>query len=280
MEQQSNGLVVKANTLVEASYRLDLVEQRIILAAIVEARETQCGLGDSHVTISAKRFATLFGMEEGSVYGQLKDALETLYNRSVGVRDIDPESGHERVSKVRWISKASYVDGAGAVQLRFSSDMVPYITRLESEFTTYRLERIGRMSSAHAVRLYELLVQFATVGEREIEVVWLKETLGLKDGEYKNIGDFKRWVVDVAVAQINEHSDLRVSYEQRKTGRTVTHLKFSIKLRAEDQPAKAKKAKREVITREFIERNARPGESYDQAYRRLLEERGQQRLSV
>lgn len=280
MASKQTSLVVKSNQLIEASYRLDLIEQRIILAAIVEARESQQGLGDGHITLEASRFVELFRMETGSVYEQLKNALMTLFNRFVVVRDIDPETGHPRVSRVRWISTASYIDGAGRIQLRFAQDMVPYITRLESEFTTYRLEKIGRMSSAHAVRLYELLIQYISIGQREIEIEWLKEALQVSE-EYKRVTDFKRWVVDVAVNQINEYSDLLVDYTQRKTGRAVTHLIFNIRAKPEPKPATLKKqSKPKVIDRAFVEKHARPGETYDQAYRRLLEEAGQKRLNI
>lgn len=269
-------LVVKSNKLIEASYRLDLVEQRIILAAIVEAREKQQGLGDGFITIDAKRFQRTFGMGSDNVYRQLKEAMDTLFNRFIVIRDIHPESGHERVTKVRWISSASYIDGAGAVQLQFAQGIVPFVSRLETEFTSYRLEKIGGMSSAHAVRLYELLIQFLSAGKREIEIAWLKEMLQLGD-EYPRLDNFKRRVIDVAVQQINAHSDIRVAYTQRKTGRAVTHLVFAI-TSADSKPAA--KPKRPRITKQQIAHAARPGETEDQVFRRLLEERGQLRLVV
>ena len=257
--------MVKSNKLIEASYRLDLIEQRIILYAIVEARETQQGLSDGFVTLEAKRFAAMFGMDESNTYGQLKEAMDTLFGRHIVVRDIHPESGFARVSKVRWISTASYIDGAGAVQLRFATDMLPYITRLETEFTSYRLEKIGRMTSVHAVRMYELLVQYLDIGKREFGISQLKETLGIADC-YTSIKDFKKYVLDAAVSQINEHSDIRVSYTQRKTGRTVTHLIFAIK--PEPKPKQVKR-KGHKLTDAEVAKHARPGESWEAAYARL-----------
>jgi len=265
MPSPKNTIVVKSNKLVEASYRLDLVEQRIILYAIVEARETQKGLTEGFLTIEAKQFAQTFGMDEGSVYGQLKDAMKTLFNRFIVARDIHPESGKERVSMIRWISTASYIDGLGAVQLRFATDMLPYVTRLETEFTSYRLEKIGRMSSVHAVRLYELLVQHLGLGKREIEIVWLKETLDIADA-YSRIESLKRSVIEPALAQINEYSDIRVSYTQRKTGRAVTHLIFAIKPEPKAVPVKQKGSK---LSRAEIAKQARPGESWEEAHSRL-----------
>ncbi len=172
------------------------------------------------------------------------------------------------MTKTRWISTSSYIDGAGAIQIIFAPLVIPYITRLESEFTAYRLEKIGNLSSAHAVRLYELLVQYLSIGRREMEIDWLKDILQVTD-EYPRIVDFKKRVTDVAVAQINAHTDITTRYTQRKTGRNVTHLNF--KIDAKEVVPKA--VKRPSLTRAYVEKNARPGESYEVAIARLRAER-------
>jgi len=238
---EKTELVVQSNRLVEASYRLSLVEQQMILFAICRAREEQLGLSaDTLVTITALDFSTMFGTKDGgNVYSQLKAAMVKLFERYVVIHDTHPESGKPRISKVRWVSRASYIDGAGAIQLRFANDMIPFITRLEKEFTQYRLEKIGNLSSTYAVRMYELLVQYLSLGKREIEIAWLKQVLQVNE-EYPRIVDFKKWVVDVAVAQINAHTDITASYTQQRTGRTITHLTFAIKLKPAPKPAKAK----------------------------------------
>lgn len=275
MKNSKTELVVKCNRMIEASYRLNLVEQQIVLFAICRSREKQKGFSsDVPVTITAADFAAQFGTNTDRVYAQLKEALNALYARSVTLHDIDPVSGQERVTETRWISEKSYIDGTGQVQLTFTPRVIPFITRLGGKegFTSYRLEKIGGMTSSHAVRLYELLIQYLGIGRRTIEIAWLKETLAISD-EYPRLDNLKRRVIDVAVSQINEHSDIRTSYTQQKTGRSVTHLIFNIK-------PKAKPTKIPKIDKQYIEANAHPGESYDAAYRRLLEESGQQRINV
>ena len=238
-----NELVVKSNRLIEASYRLTLAEQRIILLAITEARRTQTGLSEATLlAIRAVDYAEMFDVPENQAYEQIKEASQILFHRYVILRDIDPETGKDRVSKVHWVSRASYIDGAGIIQIRFANEMVPYITRLEAEFTRYKLEKVANMSSVYAIRLYELLMQWGSVGQREIELDWLKKTL-MVDKDYPRMFDFKKRVVDVAIAQINEFSDLTASYTQRKTGRNVTHLTFSFQPKAEPKPKKTKPAK-------------------------------------
>jgi len=234
-----NELVVKSNRLIEASYRLTLAEQRIILFAIVEARRTQKGLSaDTFIDILAADYAAMFDVPVKQAYEQIKEAAQTLFYREFILYDIRPDTGKERMTKGRWVSAASYIDGDGVIQLQFSGVIVPYITKLEAEFTRYKLEKVAHMSSAYAIRLYELLMQWGSVGRREVELEWLKKIL-MVDKNYERLDNFKKWVVDVAMSQINEHSDLTASYTQRKTGRAVTHLIFKFSIKEEAAPEKA-----------------------------------------
>jgi len=235
-ELNKNELVVKSNRLIEASYRLGLVEQRLVLLSIVQARETGRGLNAvDFVSISAKDYAAHFDADEKSAYAQMKEASRTLFDREFILYDIRPETGKDRVNRCRWVSTASYVDGDGVIQLQFSPAIVPYITRLEKEFTRYQLEKVANMSSPYAIRLYELLIQWGSVGYREIELTSFRKMLMVED-EYKAIKDLKKRVIDVALSQINEFSDLTASYTQRKTGRVVTHLIFRFSQKEEPKP--------------------------------------------
>jgi plasmid replication initiation protein len=269
MATEKSSLVVKSNRLIEASYRLSMVEQQLVLLAVVQARENQTGLfPDAPVTVRALDFAKMYNLDDrdGNVYGQLKTALKSLFARMMVVHDTDPETGNPRVSTLRWISKASYVDKSGNVQMVFASDVIPYITRLEKEFTIYRLQKIGHLTSVYAVRLYELLLQYKGIGARSFEISTLRETLGLLD-EYKLFANLKVKVIDVAVDQINAHTDIKVKYETRKTGRKITHLDFKIKEKT------AATSSRPKLDRAYIDKNARPGETYEQARDRLAAQR-------
>jgi plasmid replication initiation protein len=92
-----------------------------------------------------------------------------------------------------------------------------------------------------------------SVGDREIGVDWLKTQWQLSD-KYQRLSDLKKWVIDVAVEEVNEHSNLWVTYSQRKSGRTVTHFQFQFGLK---NPPKEK----QQLTEEEINRQAKPEES-------------------
>ncbi|NOU13805.1 MAG: replication initiation protein, partial [Methylococcaceae bacterium] len=107
--------------------------------------------------------------------------------------------------------------------------------------------------SVYSIRLYELLVQWSSAGEREIEVEWFKQQFQVGD-KYSRVVDLKKRVIDPAIQEINEHSNFWVKYGQRKSGKTITHFQFQFGLK--DAP-KAHKH----LTDDEINRQARPGET-------------------
>jgi plasmid replication initiation protein len=258
----NENVVAKSNRLIEASYRLSLVEQQMVLFAICRAREEQKGLSSTTwLTLDSKAFAAAFGTDHKNAYRQLADAAATLYDRSITMYD---DIGDPRRIETRWIQAKAKIDNRGHIQLKFADDVIPYLERLETEFTSYRLEKIGNLSSVYAVRLYELLLQYANTKKknREFAIVDLRKTLGLTT-EYPVLKNLKERVIDVAVAQINEHTDLTTSYTQQRTGRTITHLTFAIKVKPDPKPKKPK------IDRAYIEKHALPGETWEAATARI-----------
>lgn len=242
MKKQENALVVKSNRLIEASYKLDIAEQRLILMAIDSARESGKGItADSLLTVRADEYAAMFDLNPKITYTQLKSAVETIYNRSVRLHDKHPETGEDRVWDVRWVSAVAYVAGSGLVQIQFGAAIVPYITRLEGEFTSYKIKSVAQMTSTYGIRLYELLMQWGDVGRREIKLDEFKRMLQV-EGQYPALKDFKNRVLDLAVSQVNEFSDLDVRYENIKFGRKVTGFMFFFGTKKEPEPTPIPKA--------------------------------------
>lgn len=277
-----NAQVYKANALVEASYRLSLYEQRIILACISQVRRDEPLTDQQFYTISAQQIAEMTGTQLGTAYQNLKAASERLFDRRVTLHEAPNGQGGTRVKLTRWVQTVEYRDTEGAVALRFGTDMVPYLSQLTEQFTRYALADVAKMSSAHAIRLYELLAQWRGTGKREVTLEWLREALQLED-RYSNIRDLKRWVITPAIEQINEHSPLWVKWDQRKTGRRVSHLVFTFGEKKTRKTAdKLRKPKRTTpqakgalygIPLATIEDQAKPGESHEDVALRILEER-------
>jgi plasmid replication initiation protein len=248
--------VVKSNKVVEASYMLSLAEQRVLLACIAQIDSTAVLTEEYRFEVTASGIADLAGLENlSNTYRDLKKASEKLYERSVIIDDPDPDNPKITQRKTRWISTIDYVPGEGKVVLSFAFGIIPYLSQLSREFTKYKLKHVAKFESVYSIRLYELLVQWSSSGEREIEVEWLKNQFQVGE-KYSRLVDLKKRVIDPAVEEINQHSNFWVKYGQRKSGKTITHFQFQFGLKDKPQPLERKQ-----LTEEEINRQAKPGET-------------------
>ena len=222
-------LIVKDNALMNASYNLDLVEQRLILLAILEARESGKGINaNDPLTVHAESYINQFGVHRTTAYQALKDACKDLFARQFSYQE-KRERGRANITS-RWVSQIAYIDETATVEVIFAPAVVPLITRLEDQFTKYDIEQISGLSSAYAVRLYELLICWRTTGKTPIiDLTEFRKRIGVLDTEYQRMDVFKRGVLELALKQVNEHTDITATYEQHKKGRTITGFSFKFK---------------------------------------------------
>ena len=245
-----NSLVVKDNALINASYNLELTEQRLIMLAIINARESGQGItADSKLEIHASDYAKLFNVSADASYKALREAVNNLFNRQFSYTAEYKKTGKVGIVRSRWVSRIFYVDDLALLEITFAPDVVPLITRLEEHFTKYEAKQVAHLTSKYATRLYELLIAWREVGKvPQLELSEFRNRLGLVDNEYTAMSDFKKRVLEPSIKQINEHTDITVTYEQHKKGRIISG--FSFKFKQKQQP-KAE-AKRDPNTPDFF----------------------------
>ncbi|WP_201513069.1 replication initiation protein RepM [Psychrobacter alimentarius] len=237
-----SNLVVKTHHLNTVLQNLKLAEIRIVQLAVVDARETGKGLtAETPLRIDALRYAEVFDTTRQNGYLMMKEAEDTLFNRRFSY--IDDEG---KLVKSRWLSQVRYLDDEGAIEVVFTPAVVQGITRIdgaEEFFTKYLLEQTATMTSNYSVRLYELLVQWKQAKKTPMfELQEFRGQLGVEDDEYKAMSNFKIRVLDLAVEEINEKSDLNINYTQKKKGRKIIGFTFTV----HEKP----KAKTDVISKE------------------------------
>ena len=160
----ARNLVVKDNALINASYNLELVEQRLILLSIIEARATGKGItSNDKLTITASSYMNNFNTNRNTAYQALKDACNNLFERQFSF--VEQTANGEKVVRTRWVSRVAYVENSASVELIFAPDVAPLISLLEKNFTSYELEQVADLSSKYAVRLYEIIIAWKFVGK-------------------------------------------------------------------------------------------------------------------
>lgn len=223
----NNNSVAKSNHLIEASYKLSLQSQKLILACLSKL-DSRAEIPKT-VSISAMEFADIMNLDRSSAYKELYSAADALYNASITLIDNNDDI------ELRWIQKrVKKTKGEGQVTLTWSDDVVKYISQLKSRFTTYKIKHIADLQSTYSLRIYELLMRFNDTGIRKISVDDFRKALCITD-KYKTFKILRRDVINPSIKELNKRSNLNIEFETVKKGRSVTSLYFSFSVRKEVQ---------------------------------------------
>ncbi|MEQ1070843.1 replication initiation protein RepM [Acinetobacter lwoffii] len=222
-------LIVKSNKLIQALQSLSLSETRLLQIAIIDARETGKGLStDEPLELNATRYAEAFNISPDAAYLALIEAEESLFKRQFTITNDDGS-----VTKSRWIQDANYKKGQGRIFVTLTRIVIEHVTKIdgfEQYFTSYHLKKTSDFKSVYAIRLYELLIQWRSTGKTPVfEINKFRDQLGIGVNEYTRMEAFKRRVLEIAIEQVNEFSDITVKYDQQKKGRSISGFSFTFK---------------------------------------------------
>jgi plasmid replication initiation protein len=224
---KENRLVVKDNALIDASFNLSLIEQRLMLLAIVEAREVVNLTPETPIEVKAITYKDQYKTDQSEAYKQLSEASKQLFNRQFSY--IDKYSNKNAVTVSRWVNEVTYVNDKGMVVIYLNRNVISMISRLEKDFTQYLLKQVSEFKSKYSIRLYEILIKHKELSNtKKYSITEIRKLLGLELNEYERIAVLKRDVIDKAVSEINKKTDINVKYDQFKEGRNITHIIFKI----------------------------------------------------
>ncbi|MDN2291379.1 replication initiation protein, partial [Escherichia coli] len=220
----SDLIAYKSNALVEASYKLTLQEQRFLLLCISRLKSGADAELQKTMTITAAEYFDSFpDMGRKNAEVQLQEAIDRLWDRSIILKD------DEKREEFRWIQyRAQYAKGEAKARITFSDAVMPYLTQLKGQFTRVVIKNISGLSSSYSIRIYELLQQFRSTGERIIALNDFRSMLGIEN-KYKQFRDLNKILIKPCITELNKKSDLVVTVETIKKGRTVAALHFRFK---------------------------------------------------
>lgn len=227
-------IVKKSNSLTVAYYNLSLVEYRVLHMAFTSLADIAPNpqlIKSARFAIRASDYIELYGVDRATAYEALKEASERLFNRYFTYDQLVNEEYmlYERL-KARWVTKIGYIEKEATVTLYLSEEILSMVGNLENQYTMYFLNQVAELTSMYAVRIYEMIVQWRKAKTvPTIGIAELRDRLGINPDEYQRMHDFKKRVLDTAVEQINEHTDIKLGYVQEKTGRNITGFTFKFK---------------------------------------------------
>ena len=248
---EATKTVTLSHELTRAAYSLSLNEKRVLLrgASLLDTY----GGPDQMISLNAGECADFYSMSRSSSYSQLSRAVEKLWDRTLVLKD---------GTRMRWVISCKYEDGN--ILLKFHPDLNPHLLDLQTRFTRYLLTRASSFKLMYTWRLFELVMQFKRTGILKIDLDEFKEILDVPVSYNRDFGLIRSKVIEPAVKEIREKDGLKITWKPIKRGRSVVSLEFKFPVEPQHELFK--------INKDFIDKHARPGESYQQAEKRLKEE--------
>jgi plasmid replication initiation protein len=174
--------------------------------------------------LTAKEFSEVFSADVDNSYRHLKKAVNKLMRTDIKVEDQKNQS----ITRINICSKAEYKKRDGCITIKFTDDIMPYLSQVRQKFVLYNLKEIANFGSLYTTRLYELIQEFKDTGYMIKSVERLRDIFAVGES-FKRYNDFKRYTFDHACKEINNNHELNLGYEEIKEGRKVIAVKFVFK---------------------------------------------------
>ena len=224
-QQKRNFTVRKANDIIQHSHSVMTAQQLDIIAYLV-SKIKPGDVPQQTYYISIKEFCRICNKEtsSGYYYKSIKEDIAAIAAVNVWVKQ---EDGKERL--VHWLDDVMIDRGNGTIEISFHRSIYPYIFDLKERLTFYPLEYYVVLKSTYSKVLYDILKSIERLGgEKTLNLEYLKKQLGAEN--YQRFPDFRRFVLEKAVKEINEYTDISVIANPKKiNSRAITHIGFNIK---------------------------------------------------
>lgn len=231
-----HAMVVQSNEIVEANYRLTAAEQKVILNLIAQLDTTR---EDFEVgRISARSLSDACGFTPKNGYQQLQAVVKKLMNRSIVLQRRDGSGWYAS----HWVQTCDYrkvEDGDGDcsyIEFEMDRRLCPHFLQLRERFLSSELRNLVQFTHIYSTRFYMIFRNRVKIGHMRYTFDELRKLLELSKGYKKSI-DIKNKIIKVAIAEINEKSDIHVDFSYYKQGgRTHVGVDFEFYLKSQAQP--------------------------------------------
>lgn len=264
--------IIMSNAITRAAQSLTLTEKRVMSCAIARLDSIRGAWTSDKlkVKLTASEYAETFGLDVNTAYEELSSFADSIMKKQI--RTVEKVGRRERVTKYQWVGKAVYAKGEGWIEIAFYHEIAPHLMMLSKNFTQYKLKQASALRSLYAWRLLELLQMFASTGLLRMPLDEFQHAMDPPKSYRANFAQLRRWVIEPAIKELEGKDNWIIKWTPKKHGRKVIGLEFRFHRNPQgrlDLEPKPKRKKPRRLTREEIAKQARPGETWEQAATRL-----------
>jgi len=227
IEENKNNLVVKHQELVHnARYRLSdtAIKTLSLLISMVKVTDTEF----TQYAIRLSDFKELSGANSKEVFKYVDKMTNDLMSNPFWIGN----------KKLNWVTIAEYIEGQGVVKFEIHRHLMPYLLSLKENFLQYNVINILPLKSGYVIRFYELCKDHYSEAVRykpsltsvvfDMKIDKLIELFEIPES-YQYSSHIKQRILDKAVRQFKEKTDIEISYKEQKIGRKVDRIIITVK---------------------------------------------------
>ena len=224
---KANQIIKKSNDLITAKYRLTIIQQYVLHNVISQIHMDDTDFKKYEVNV--RSIADNHGIDTKNAYRYIKKSALELNKQPIIIGD-----EIEGIA-LNWFSSVRYNSNRGTLLVDFHPDLKPYLLQLQGYFTQYENKNIQQFKCVHSLRFYEFLKQKQNLGKGkefyiELTIAEIRSMFCFSDNEYKNTKDLRVRVIEPALKEINEQTDLSiVDIQFLKKGRSINSIYITAK---------------------------------------------------
>lgn len=214
----------QSNSLVVARYRLSKYEQRMIIAICSQLNKNADEF--ETVRVRAKDLADFCKFKGEDAYRKVHSTILKLMSRTLQIQKND---GKWYIT--HWLQSAEHIDG-GLIEYCIDQRLKPELLQLKSAYLSTSAEPLMNFKRDYAARLYFILKKLVRLREYTYDLDFFRDRFQLGK-TYQKISNLKNWVLEPALKEINEKSDISVWHEYIKEGRSYKKIHFIVDVKSE-----------------------------------------------
>ena len=213
--------VVMQNTIQECFKSMSIDEKRLLILASPIARTMDATEKDA-ITITSEEFAKECGIKTNSAYSQMEEASKSLLRRYFSYGD------NKKKTYCNWVIRAIYENGA--ISICFPDEVLLMLKEFDklNPYTKYKKDIVLSLKKDYSFDLYHLAKKHQAMGQFEMSLEHIKNELGLPPS-YDKLCNLKDRVIKPSLDEITKNTDIDLTYENVKKGRSVIGFKFTVK---------------------------------------------------
>ena len=236
VEAKENTRVVTHNNFIKGCgmEKASLKATKLLYIAIAQCRKNDGEFYEYSITVP--EFAALMDVEPSNVY-PMADAMTTeLVQAYLRAADPNDTSKHPPFKKWPLFAECEYTGKEIVFQL--NKKMTDFLLNLRGDFSKPLLDDFLHMNSVYSIRIWHLLQKYmksqkpvmlieGQEPEYYISLDELREVTGTKN-KMKQISEFKRYVLDKALREIEACAGTKLVYRNKKSGKSIVGFIFRV----------------------------------------------------